>query len=57
MYDEVLCCWPDGQQRKVVIMEDTGTHCRIIWNERVESPCKAVTGFEETVPKSWIKYE
>jgi hypothetical protein len=37
-------------------MSDDGEKAGIIWNERVDTSCTAVTGFDETVPSKWLKY-
>ncbi len=51
---EATCTWPDGQRREVMIISTDGEKSRIIWNEHVDSPEKAVTGMEETVPAGWL---
>lgn len=53
---ESICTWPDGQQRRVMVtamLPNDMAH--VIWNERVDSDCKAVTGFDEAVPLAWLK--
>ena len=52
---EAICTWPNGEKRTVHVVRDDGAECYIIWNEKVESECKAVVGFEEIVPVHWLE--
>ena len=57
MSDEMIegtCTWPDGQVRRVVVVNDDGEYSKILWNEKVDSSSKAVMGCDETVPSKWI---
>ena len=51
---EVLCTWPNGEQRSVVVMSRDDDFARVIWNERVDTGCAVVTGMEETVLVDWL---
>lgn len=55
--DEVTCTWPNGESRSVVVMSRDAYSARVIWNERVDTDCAAVTGMEETVPLEWLTGE
>lgn len=54
---EAICAWPDGQIREVMVLAVENGMAKIIWNEHVDSDYKAVTGFEEIVPVSWLEYK
>ncbi len=51
-----ICTWPNGEKREVVVTSDDGEYAMILWNERVESKHKAVTGFDDKVPLGWLDY-
>jgi len=40
-----------------MVMSNDGKEARVIWNEQVDSPEKAVTGFDETVPSDWLIFD
>ncbi len=52
--EEVLCTWPNGERRRVVVMSRDGNRANIIWNERVDTGCAVVTGMDELVPTEWL---
>ena len=54
---EAICTWPNGESRSVEVVLDTGKRANIIWNERIDSDRKAVTGFDESVPSEWLNYQ
>jgi hypothetical protein len=53
----VICIWPNGQTRDVVVISDDGVEAKIIWNESIErvyKPHKDIAGFIEVVPSRWL---
>ncbi len=54
---ERICTWPNGEARSVIVTSVCikDATAKILWNEPVNSVNKAVTGFEDTVPISWLK--
>jgi len=53
-YDEVLCTWPNGECREVVVIACNWEEAKVIWNEEVNTGCAVVTGFDEVVPIEWL---
>lgn len=52
-----MCCnWPSGESRAVMVMatNEAEQTAHVIWNERVNSSWRAMTGFDEWVPLSWL---
>ena len=58
----MTCTWPNGESRTVMVTAIGAVGyapvaegmARILWNEKVESDCKAVTGFDDVVPTEWL---
>ena len=52
--EEMMCMWPNGECKPVVVMSTHDGMADIIWNEQVDTDCAVVTGMDETVPVSWL---
>lgn len=52
--NEMLCTWPNGERREVVVAANDGKQANIFWNERVETDRAAVTGYQDKVPSEWL---
>lgn len=53
---EVICTWPDGSQKKVVLTKKQNGSCYILWNEHhsLIPGQGCVVGLDDIVPESWI---
>ena len=55
----MMCKWPNGDVRKVMVVAVTEDMAKIIWNER-HSPILGqgcVVGLDDEVPMGWLNKE